>query len=126
MPNEVDTFQKLEAHLPEAAQNIGIDTSKPFPFLIAGEASFLQWFVVDGMGNQLPNPQSSFLRARYLGGLNDVKIEGLGFYSTKHQGIFTTPNNNMHIHFCISRNTLNQGLLASSIRLLTSSSLKTK
>lgn len=99
LPNEVDTFQKLEAYLPEIAQKMGLDISKPFPFLISGEARFLQWFVVDGMGNQLPNPQSSFVRGRYLGGLNDVKIEGLGFYSTKHQGIFTTPNNNMHIHF---------------------------
>lgn len=107
LPTEVDSFQKLEAYLPEIAQKMGIDTSKPFPFLISAEASFLQWFVVDGMGNQLPNPQTSFLRGRYLGGLNDVKIEGLGFYSTKHQGIFTSPNNIMHIHFRTVSDTKN-------------------
>ena len=54
---------------------------------------------MDGAGNNLPDAQTSFVRGRYLGGLNNVAIEGLGFYSTKHQGIYTTPKNNMHIHF---------------------------
>lgn len=99
LPLEVNNFQKLEAYLPVIANKMGLDTTKPFPFLISAEASYLQWFVVNGMGNLQPNPLSSFVRGRYLGGLNDVKIEGLGFYSTKYQGIFTTPGNNMHIHF---------------------------
>jgi acetolactate decarboxylase len=106
LPEDVLTFQQLEAVMPELAKKAGLHTEKPFPFLINAQADFLQWFVVDGMGNQQPNPHSSFVRGWYLGGLNDVKIEGLGFYSTKHQGVFTTPNNNMHIHFkTIPQNT---------------------
>jgi putative intracellular protease/amidase len=99
LPDEVNTFQKLEAYLPELAKKAGIDSEKPFPFLINAQTDFLQWFVVNGAGNKQPDAQTSFVRSRYLGGLNDVTIEGLGFYSTKHQGIFTTPKNNMHIHF---------------------------
>ena len=99
LPETVDTFQKLEAYLPELAKKLGLDIEKPFPFLINAQINFLQWFVVGGAGNNLPDAQTSFVRSRYLGGLNNVTIEGLGFYSTKHQGIFTMPKNNMHIHF---------------------------
>jgi putative intracellular protease/amidase len=99
LPDDIQTYEKLEAYLPQLAEKYGVDNQKPFPFLISGDADFLQWFVVNGTGNETPNVQTSFLRGRFLGGLNDVSFEGLGFYSTKHQGIFTSPKNNMHIHF---------------------------
>jgi hypothetical protein len=51
------------------------------------------------MGNGVPNYLVSFLRSRYLGGLDDRKIEALGFYSPSHRGVLTNPNSNMHIHF---------------------------
>jgi putative intracellular protease/amidase len=106
LPDDINNFQKLETFLPEMAKKAGLDSEKPFPFLINAQADFLQWFVVDGAGNNMPDAQTSFLRGRYLGGLNDVKIEGLGFYSSKHQGVFTAPKNNMHIHFkTIPQNT---------------------
>lgn len=105
LPDEVDTFQKLEAYLPILAEKMGLDSEKPFPFLINAQADFLQWFVVDGVGNNSPDPHTSFMRSRYLGGLNNVTIDGVGFYSSKYQGIFTAPNANMHIHFkTVSKN----------------------
>jgi putative intracellular protease/amidase len=99
LPDDVQTYEKLESYLPQLAQKHGLNIEKPIPFLIAGDADFLNWFVVNGYGNKNPSPQASFMRGRFLGGSNDVSFEGLGFYSTKHQGVFTSAKNNMHIHF---------------------------
>ncbi|NJK56150.1 MAG: hypothetical protein HC939_09200 [Pleurocapsa sp. SU_5_0] len=99
IPNTVQTFTDLEQYIPKAAANQKIETSRPFLFRLEGEVSALDWFVVSGMGNGVPNHLGSFLRSRYLGGLDDRKIEALGFYSPSHRGVLTNPNSNMHIHF---------------------------
>ncbi|MEY2832034.1 MAG: hypothetical protein RLZZ574_1292 [Cyanobacteriota bacterium] len=99
IPNTVQTFADLEQYIPKAAANQKIATSRPFPFRLEAEVSALDWFVVNGMGNGVPNHLGSFLRSRYLGGLDDRKIEALGFYSPSHRGVLTNPNSNMHIHF---------------------------
>lgn len=99
IPETVQTFTEFEEYIPKVAANQGIKTSRPFPFRLEGEASALDWFVVNGMGNGVPNHLGSFLRSRYLGGLGDRKIEALGFYSDSHRGVLTNPQSNMHIHF---------------------------
>jgi acetolactate decarboxylase len=99
IPGTVKIFADLEYYLPEIAANQGLKTSRPFPFLIQGEVSALEWFVVNGMGNGVPNYLDSFFRNRYLGGLDDRTIEALGFYSDSHRGMLTNPQSNMHIHF---------------------------
>lgn len=91
IPETVQTFAELEQYIPKAATERGIDISRPFPFRIEGEVSALDWFVVNGMGNGVPNYLVSFFRSRYLGGLDDRKIEGLGFYSQSHRGVLTNP-----------------------------------
>lgn len=99
IPEIVQTFANLEQYIPKAAAVRGINTSQPFPFLLEGEVSSLDWFVVNGMGNGVPNYLGSFFRSRYLGGLSDRQITGLGFYSESHRGVLTNPKSNMHIHF---------------------------
>lgn len=99
IPNKVQTFAELEQYILKAAANQKIATARPFPFRLEGEVAALEWFVVNGMGNGVPNHLGSFLRSRYLGGLGDRKIEALGFYSPSHRGVLTNPNSNIHIHF---------------------------
>jgi hypothetical protein len=99
LPKDIVTFAQLENALPELAKNVGIDSTVPFPFILRSEIDGLKWFIVDGMGNGKPNHLSSFLRSRYLGGLDSVEIEGVGFYSDKHKGIMSAPSSSMHIHF---------------------------
>jgi acetolactate decarboxylase len=99
IPETVQTFADLEIYIPQAAATQGMETVRLFPFRLEGEVSALDWFVVNGMGNGVPNHLGSFLRSRYLGGLGDRQIEALGFYSQSHRGVLTNPNSNMHIHF---------------------------
>lgn len=99
LTNSIQTFSDLEKALPKLAERAGIDSTVPFPFILKAKVDGLKWFIVDGIGNGQPNYLSSFLRQRYLGGLEDTEIEGVGFYSAKHQGILSAPNSKMHIHF---------------------------
>ena len=115
IPDTVQTFADLETYIPKAAAHQGIKTSRPFPFRITGEVTALEWFVVNGMGNGVPNYLGSFFRARYLGGLDDRKIEGLGFYSNSHRGVLTNPQSNMHIHFKTTDEPLFVGHINNSV-----------
>ncbi len=99
LPEDIMTFAQLESALPELAKSAGIDSTVPFPFILHAKIDGLKWFIVDGMGNGKPDHLSSFLRSRYIGGLNDIEIESVGFYSDKHKGIMSAPNSGMHIHF---------------------------
>ncbi|MBB2156594.1 hypothetical protein HLH33_09785, partial [Gluconacetobacter diazotrophicus] len=96
IPDRVSQFQDLEQFVPEAATMAGLDTSDAFFFRIRASVKYLKWFIVDGMGNLLPDPRASFERARYLGGLDDTEIDALGVYSPGVKGVFT--NAVSHIH----------------------------
>lgn len=111
VPDGITTFSQLEEALPGIAQKAGINTSVPFPFLLRSKVEGLKWFIVNGMGNGKPDYLSSFLRSRYIGGLDDAEIEGMGFYSDKHRGVISAPNSSMHIHF----RTLNKPLFVGHI-----------
>ncbi|MCW8930827.1 MAG: hypothetical protein OQL19_11375 [Gammaproteobacteria bacterium] len=99
LPENIITFTQLENALPELAKSNGLNSTAPFPFILHAKIDGLRWFIVDGMGNGKPNYLSSFLRSRYIGGLDNIEIEGIGFYSDKHKGIMSAPNSNIHIHF---------------------------
>jgi acetolactate decarboxylase len=99
LPPEITDFASLERGLPALANAAGLNPDEPFPFRLSGRAIALRWFVVGGVGNGEPNALNSFMRARTLGGLDDAEIDGLGFFSTRHRGVFTNPASNMHVHF---------------------------
>ena len=99
IPEIVKTFKELEAFIAKAALENGQGINNPVPFQIEAEATTLKWFVVNGMGNLQPNPRDNFLNNRYLGGLDDAKIKGFGFYSNAHRGEWSNPVSSIHIHF---------------------------
>lgn len=99
IPASVQTFSDLERFVASAGQELGYNEDTPFAFRLSTKAKYLRWFVVGGMGNLQADPRSSFNRSRTLGGLDNVRIEALGFYSLRHRGIATNPQSNMHIHF---------------------------
>jgi acetolactate decarboxylase len=123
IPNTVQTFSELEQYIPKAAAEQKIATSRPFPFRLEAEVSALDWFIVNGMGNGVPNHLGSFLRSRYLGSLDDRKIEALGFYSPSHRGVLTNPNSNIHIHFKTTDKKVFVGHINDSVIIKPGSSL---
>ncbi len=100
IPESVKTFKDFQNFVPQAASNIGIDTEQsPVPIRVKLSASFLRWFVVNGMGNLQPNPRESFLRQEVKGGLDDVNLEAFGVFTAHHHGVYTNLVSNVHMHF---------------------------
>lgn len=99
VPADVVDFATLQTFVGRVARQAGYTAEIPLPFRLRARARALRWFVVGGTGNMTPNPRESFLRARTLGGLDDVSLEALGFFSPLHRGVASNPNSDMHIHF---------------------------
>jgi len=99
IPSEIKTFGEFQDYLAKVALKHGFDTKKGFMFRLEAEMDNLKWFIVGGTGNLKPNPLKSFLRQRYLGGIENRTIEALGTYSEDLQGIASVPTSPMHMHF---------------------------
>jgi hypothetical protein len=119
VPLTVSTFKELESFIGEA----GAGLSQPFPVRLSAKTNGLRWFVVAGEGNGLPNPRESFLRARFLGGLDGCEIDCFGIYSEHHKGIATSPNSCLHMHFKTSGPKSFVGHLDDDILLLPGASI---
>lgn len=99
IPETVTTFAELERFILKVGIERGFEGDQPFPFRLSAKVKYLRWFVVGGMGNLANDPSASFAQSRVLGGLDNVNIEALGFYSRLHRGIVTNSRSDMHIHF---------------------------
>lgn len=100
--NEFPTDQKmsmknLEDELARLSTAEGL--SQPFSFLIKTSDAFVQGHVVAG-GHETHD-------SGYKIKSQNQPIEILGFYSDRHQGVFTHHSSNMHMHFKDAESTFN-------------------
>jgi hypothetical protein len=96
------TLDEFERFLVDAASSIGIDTKKPFPFLLTGEITNYTWHVVTGAAKRhgvgTMHQQGHAGNRIFSGG----KIKGklVGFYSSEElEGVISHPGERLHIHF---------------------------
>ncbi|HCI15651.1 MAG: hypothetical protein HOG73_00850 [Candidatus Marinimicrobia bacterium] len=88
--NSIDTMIKQEAI------KAGVDTENPFPFIIEGKFNNVAWHIIspqDKDGSHDDHLAKSWKR-------KDSEVNGkiLGFYSEKHQAIFTHHTRYTHLH----------------------------
>jgi len=118
IPPEVKDFGELEEFISLAAIKAGFDSDTGFILKVVASVRHLDWFVVGGMGNLEPTPRDSFLRNRSRSGMDDREIEAIGIYSQSLQGIATSPNSPLHLHFrTIDKKSVFVGHLDDSIAL---------
>jgi len=92
-------FEELDERIAALAAAAGVDTSAPFPFVVRGDVRDLRWHVIDG--SRLAGGQSSHeehLAASVRGERAASSATLVGFYSTKHQGVFTHMGSATHVH----------------------------
>jgi acetolactate decarboxylase len=96
VPDSVRTMDDLAAYLPAAARDAGLNPDSPFAFRIEGVVQSLKFHVITP-------PESPTFEAheksKFHSQLNNQPVHMIGFYSTKHRGIFTPGNSDLHIHF---------------------------
>ena len=103
------THSVLEDKIGGLAEKNGIDTAKPFPFLIEGEFVEIEYHVLQPMTEEQKENVSPRKGAHKDAALN-LKKNGdkgkiLGFYSKKHGGVFTHMGSNAHMHVLMKDGT---------------------
>jgi acetolactate decarboxylase len=97
--SNITTKSDLEELIFETAKSNGINIEKPFPFLLEGTITSLDWHVINWKDTDTIHDHKKHKESGLNGTLNNKYVEILGFYSTKHKAIFTHHTTNVHMHF---------------------------
>lgn len=106
MPDSVRSYTQLESYLPRIARQKGININKPFPFLIEGKASSLNWHVIDWKKGNTEHTHEKHQKSGAKGMIKDAPSTILGFYSQKHQRIWTHHSTYLHMHALLPKENL--------------------
>jgi acetolactate decarboxylase len=85
----------VEARVAELARQMGVNVSKPFPFLIEGRLTELHWHVVDGTRVAAGTRPDESAQKRVAAAAEGTIV---GFYSESHEGVFTMMGQRTHMH----------------------------
>jgi acetolactate decarboxylase len=109
IPETVTGYLDLQKFVKAQAEAGGIDSSKPFPFLLSGIPAEVKWHInVDRSAGKPITPEIfAKSKASYVSKAEPLDV--IGFYSEQHAGIFITPytpaiqpgsgqTNAMHMH----------------------------
>ena len=98
IPAEVRSFEDLERFVPQAAIAAGLDAEKPLPFLVTGREDLIEFHILNRIGDP-PHNMEEHKKIQIKFELEKVEATIIGFHSTRHRGIFTPGDSNIHIHF---------------------------
>lgn len=104
IPADVRSFAELERFVPQAAAAAGLDVDKPFPFLVGGREELIEFHVLNRIGDA-PHGMDMHKKIQVAFELEKVEATIVGFHSTRHRGVFTPGDSNIHIHFQTLDNT---------------------
>lgn len=94
LPDSIQTMKNLENHLLQLAP----DCSGPFMFKLIGVVETATIHIVNlPPGSKVSSPEDAH-RGKISYGLHEVESEIIGFFSTRHQGVFTHKNTFLHMH----------------------------
>jgi acetolactate decarboxylase len=100
LPAGLDDQRALEAHLRALAPEMGLDPDGPFPFLLTGAPREVAWHVLGGPGPAAAGGHGGQRHGHGAGGmmLRDRPMTLVGFYSRRHEDVFTHRGEFSHIH----------------------------
>lgn len=101
LPKDIQTVKQLEAYITEISEN----NKNAFIFKLSGVFSQVDFHVIN-----LPDGTTIHSHKDAHEGMekytrNNISGDIIGFFSTKHKGIFTHHDTNMHMHFINTNRT---------------------
>lgn len=106
IPSEMSTQAALVDFIVGTAEQWGIHTEKPFPFRLEGHFKSMDWHVVDWEIGDTEHSHQKHIESGPHGTLTEVDATLLGFYSTKHTGVFTHYDSDVHMHMVLRDRSL--------------------
>lgn len=110
VPSEVRTFKDLETFIGNAGAKAGL--LQAFPFVVTGKPELIDFHIVDAKPDTPPG-MADHAKIQIQFDLRRQDVTLVGFWSSRHQGIFTPMGANMHVHFQTADNKVSghvQGL----------------
>ncbi len=98
IPDRVVSLKDLENFISKTSVKYSIPQDQPYPFLIRGKVKSVQWHIIDWPEGDTEHTHAKHKASGLHGTIADETVEILGFYSDKHQGVFTHHTTNMHLH----------------------------
>lgn len=93
------TLTEVDDVIKREATKCGINTDRPFPFLIDGTAKYARYHVMNRTDSTPPTPgPAAHEKAKVHFTMENAPVQLLGFYSEHHQGIFTHHSSFVHMH----------------------------
>jgi acetolactate decarboxylase len=105
--------EALDDRVQELAAGAGLDTRRPFPFLVEGSLTSIEWHVLDGSRLPASATHDERMAAAVRGSLPTAHGRALGFYSTRDAGVYTHMGTRTHVHVLLP----SEGLMAHADRL---------
>ena len=88
LPASVKGYVDLQKFIKEQAQKIGVDVTKPFPYLVAGTPLEIKWHINVDRTEGKPITKELFVKSKEPYVTKNEPVDIIGFYSEKHSGIF--------------------------------------
>jgi acetolactate decarboxylase len=98
IPAEIRSFADLERFVPQAAAAAGFDAAQPLPFLVHGREELIEFHVLNRVGDPA-HDMEQHKKIQITFELEKTEAVIVGFHSTRHRGVFTPGDSNIHIHF---------------------------
>jgi acetolactate decarboxylase len=105
VPNTIRTYDELEKFVSEAAGKLSLNAREPFPFLLKGKFQSVAWHVNDYKSDGTPLTRQKHDQQKFKAKSENEDLEMVGFFSPKHQGVFTHHTRVTHIHVTDAKRT---------------------
>ncbi len=89
----------LQMVVENAVKKLGLKTDKPFVFRIVGNFDKVDYHIISKPENEKEHNHDLHDKAKKHFSLNNVNGQLMGFYSKKHEGVFTHRGHYIHTHF---------------------------
>ncbi len=103
VPSDISSYSALEAFVGEAGKRAGL--AQAFPFVVAGRPRLIEFHIVDAKSDT-PSGMGAHQKIQVPFEVHRPEVKLVGFWSSKHQGIFTPMGSNMHVHFQAADNNV--------------------
>lgn len=97
---------ELDDRLEGIARANGMDVERPFPLMVEGNLEGVEWHVLNGSKTGAGAGHDDHMRAAVTGTIRGKAGILVGFFSKRHQGIFTHMGQRTHLHVLTSDHTI--------------------
>jgi acetolactate decarboxylase len=106
LDEDIASLAALDNYLADHARRLGVPADQPFPFMLRARPTSAQWHVIDWPEGDKEHTHAKHQTAGKRGDLKGEPATFLGFFSDRHQGVFTHRNSRIHVHLMTDDGTL--------------------